>query len=72
MLYQFLQRVADALDVSKRTISSISQAVKAGEPLRSPKKTKLCQKPTTDVDHFDQVAIRNAIYDMIKNRKCTF
>jgi hypothetical protein len=33
-----LQRVADALKINLRTVSSVNNQVKAGEPLTSPKK----------------------------------
>lgn len=64
-----LQRVANALNISIRTVSSISQSCISGEPLRSPIKTKTRAKPVTDIDDFDQSAIRNTIYDMIKNKQ---
>lgn len=67
IFWDLLQRVAEALNVSLRTVSTVSQACKSGNPLQSPKKTKKREKPVTDVDDFDQSAIRNVIYEMIQN-----
>ncbi|KAF5277546.1 hypothetical protein FQR65_LT15972 [Abscondita terminalis] len=56
------ERVADALIKTARTIS---QAYKAGEPLRSSKITKSRTQPVTDINKFDKTSIQNTIYDMV-------
>ncbi|KAF2898566.1 hypothetical protein ILUMI_07611 [Ignelater luminosus] len=53
------ERVTNALNLSLRTVNAISQMCKSGEPLCSPKKTKRHEKPITNIDDFDQIAIHN-------------
>ncbi|KAK5650260.1 hypothetical protein RI129_001289 [Pyrocoelia pectoralis] len=58
------ERVAQALNVSSSTVSTISNAVKNNELLKSPSKHHPRPKSVTDITHLNVDSIRNAIYEM--------
>lgn len=64
-----MQRVANALNLNVSTVSAVSTTVKSNALIRSPKRKKLRKKPVREIDDFDQVAIRNVIYEMYQQSK---
>ncbi|KAL1493795.1 hypothetical protein ABEB36_009484 [Hypothenemus hampei] len=60
-------RVAVAFNLSISTIHNISSKSNKGEIIRSPLKRHKRAKPVVDIDDFDQIAIRNVIYEMCRN-----
>lgn len=66
-LNQIVERVAEALDIGRNTVSRITRE-KIGpdgmsdNKLSSPKKKRTKVKPITNLDGFAKVAIRNHIY----------
>lgn len=62
------QRVAEALNLSHSTVSSISQKVKNNIALSSPKQGNRSKKVTNTVQ-LDTSAIRNTIYAMYEHSK---
>jgi hypothetical protein len=61
-----LQRVADALKINLRTVSSVNNQVKAGEPLTSPKKNRPRKKQVCDISQSEKCEIRESIYEMVE------
>ncbi|KAF5271777.1 hypothetical protein FQA39_LY08100 [Lamprigera yunnana] len=61
------ERVAAALNISIRTVDSVSQIVKNNNALKSPKKQKIHKKLVTDVETFQLDVILNTVYRMYDN-----
>ncbi|CAG9834708.1 unnamed protein product [Diabrotica balteata] len=62
-------RVAAALNISLSLVNKIAVEANRGEPLRSPKQKRRRTKPVVDIDEFNQMTIRNIIYDMYKKKE---
>ncbi|CAG9833274.1 unnamed protein product [Diabrotica balteata] len=63
------ERVAAALKLSLSTVSTISQAVKNNEVLKSPPKKRYHKKTKTNTEELNVSGIRDVIYDMYKTKK---
>ncbi|KAF5283829.1 hypothetical protein FQA39_LY04649 [Lamprigera yunnana] len=61
------ERVAAALNISIRTVNSVSQIVKNNNALKSLKKRQIHKKPVTGVETFQMDVIRNTVYRMYEN-----
>lgn len=63
------ERVVDALEISRRTVSKILKEARSGRPIVTPGKTKNRQSPKTGLDSSDESAIRNIIYGFYERQE---
>ncbi|KAF5285792.1 hypothetical protein FQA39_LY04253 [Lamprigera yunnana] len=62
------ERVAATLNISIRTVDSVSQIVKNNDALKSLKKRQI-HKPVTDVETFQMDVIQNTVYRIYENSR---
>lgn len=68
-LRKVTERVADALEISRKTVSRILKETRSGEAVKTPAKKKPRQSPKTGLDTWNECAVRNLIYAFYERKE---